>query len=399
MNKLKLDRSASQLLSQFIFRIQELSKNTQSEINVALFSSPVFLTGQVFNKFRRYLFSDYNFVRGYMIDSSEFADIESWGLTFTILRNQKSTNQSSFEYDILINKDFEPKLLCKKNLYNLDNSLPINKWLKSTMRGKRTSDAVQLSSGLSVKQKGYGKLTSDALGYIVCSQNTPRANAQGQIILSSAFSSKNGISIFKNNYLKTTSHFLSRRVIKGDWVNWYDEYMAPNESHPLWEQFQYDSIVYSLFESKSNQSSLRQINYKDKLWDIKNEFFWMSKDEMMSLAESKYFDDIYRDGKMSDERYVYKLLYKEGIYEKLSPDAKEVLDMASALVVKSFDMRIALHDEKPELHLNTWDAGWYQIKLVLKQFYQDDLREFVKKYKEFEDRMRPLVYELGFLRK
>jgi len=27
------------------------------------------------------------------------------------------------------------------------------------------------------------------------------------------------------------------------------------------------------------------------------------------------------------------------------------------------------------------------------------LREFVKKYKEFEDRMRPLVYELGFLRK
>lgn len=60
--------------------------------------------------------------------------------------------------------------------------------------------------------------------------------------------------------------------------------------------------------------------------------------------------------------YVYKLLYKEGIYEKLSPDAKEVLDMASALVVKSFDMRIALHNEKPELHLNTWDAGWYQIK-------------------------------------
>jgi hypothetical protein len=50
-------------------------------------------------------------------------------------------------------------------------------------------------------------------------------------------------------------------------------------------------------------------------------------------------------------------------------------------------------------HLNTWDAGWYQIKLILKQFYQDDLREFTKKYKEFEDRMRPLVYELGFLRK
>jgi hypothetical protein len=83
----------------------------------------------------------------------------------------------------------------------------------------------------------------------------------------------------------------------------------------------------------------------------------------------------------------------------MKKDAKSILDMASALVVKSFDMRMALHNEKPELHLNTWDAGWYQIKLILKQFYQDDLREFTKKYKEFEDRMRPLVYELGFLRK
>ncbi len=183
------------------------------------------------------------------------------------------------------------------------------------------------------------------------------------------------------------------------WVNWYDEYMAPNESHPLWNQFQYDSIIYSLFESKSNQSSLRQIDYKGKKWDIKNEFFWMSKSEMMDLAENKFFDDVYRDARSSDERYVYTLLHKEGIYEKLSPDAKEVLDLATELVKKSFDMRKALHEEHPEYHLNTWDAGWYQIKLILKQFYSEDLKNFTKKYKEFEDRMRPLVYELGFLRK
>ena len=218
-------------------------------------------------------------------------------------------------------------------------------------------------------------------------------------MFSTGYSVGHGLSVIRENLFKVSSLFTARKTIKPDWVNQKDVYSSPSESHPLWEQYQYDSLVYSLFNTSSNQSSLRQINYKDKLWDIKNEFFWMSKDDMMSLAESKYFDDIYRDGKMSDERYVYKLLYKEGIYEKLSPDAKEVLDMASALVVKSFDMRIALHNEKPELHLNTWDAGWYQIKLVLKQFYQDDLREFTKKYKEFEDRMRPLVYELGFLRK
>ena len=48
--------------------------------------------------------------------------------------------------------------------------------------------------------------------------------------------------------------------------------------------------------------------------------------------------------------------------------------------------------------LDAWDAGWYQIKLVLKAFYTDELREFNTMYKQFEDRMRPLVYELGFYR-
>jgi hypothetical protein len=195
------------------------------------------------------------------------------------------------------------------------------------------------------------------------------------------------------------SLFTTRKLIKPNWINQKDEYMAPNESHSLWEQFQYDSLVYSLFNTSSNQSSLRQIDYKGKKWNIKNEFFWMSKEQMMDLSEKKYFDDLYRDGRSSDERYVYKLLFKDGIYEKLSPDAKEVLDMATELVKTTFDMRKVLNDEHPEYHLNTWDAGWYQIKLILKQFYPEKLKDFSKKYKEFEDRMRPLVYELGFLRK
>jgi hypothetical protein len=292
--------------------------------------------------------------------------------------------------------------LCDKELYNLDFSSQASDWVRSNTKNLPSFDVPQMTNPLNIKPNGKGRLVSQSLGFLYNDSNNIMKNPQSVSLLSSAFSAGQGLSITKDNFYKVITLFTSRKTFIGKywtWINQKDEYMAPNESHPLWEQFQYDSLVYSLFHIHSFQSSLRQINYKDKLWDIKNEFFWMSRDEMMSLAESKYFDDIYRDGKMSDERYVYKLLFKEGIYEKLSPDTKEVLDMASALVVKSFDMRIALHDEKPELHLNTWDAGWYQIKLVLKQFYQDDLREFTKKYKEFEDRMRPLVYELGFLRK
>lgn len=51
----------------------------------------------------------------------------------------------------------------------------------------------------------------------------------------------------------------------------------------------------------------------------------------------------------------------------------------------------------PEYHINTWDAGWYQIKVLAKEYIPDTLKQFDKLYKQLEDRMRSLVYELGFL--
>jgi hypothetical protein len=390
MNKDKLDRSASQLYSQFIYRLCKMKIH-----NICLFSNPLFLTGQVFKIFRKKVLSDYGFQKGFMINASEFADVQSWGLTFSILSNK---NKNKFKFDILKNEMGSVIKIKDKVLYNTDNGKPLNRWLKDTMKGKKTFDKPQLSSALNVKPNGYGKLTEDAFGYLVCSQNNPRANAQGQLILSSCFSSKNGISIFKSNFEKTQIHFAVRRLISGDWVNWYDEYLTPNEGHEQLQQFTYDSMVYSLFESKSNQSSLRQVTYKDQLWDIKNEFFWMSKEEMTELANNNNYNELYNDARADNNRYVHTLLFGEqNIYEQLSPDAKLVLDKATELVRTSMTMRSHFADDHN--HLNSWDAGYAQLKLVWKEYFPEEFKEFRQLYKNLEDRMRPLVYELGFLLK
>ncbi len=88
---------------------------------------------------------------------------------------------------------------------------------------------------------------------------------------------------------------------------------------------------------------------------------------------------------------------EERIYDKLSPDAKLVLDKATELVEKSMELRQVMANE--ENHLNSWDAGYAQLKLVWKEYFQEDFKEFRQLYKNLEDRMRPLVYELGFLKK
>ena len=54
-------------------------------------------------------------------------------------------------------------------------------------------------------------------------------------------------------------------------------------------------LVYSLFESKSNQSSLRQVEYKDKLWDIKNEFCWYDINMVKMLSKENNLDFTYNN--------------------------------------------------------------------------------------------------------
>jgi hypothetical protein len=56
-------------------------------------------------------------------------------------------------------------------------------------------------------------------------------------------------------------------------------------------------------------------------------------------------------------------------------------------------------DEHPEWHIQTWDTGYYQLKLLLKQYIPGELKAFRELYKVLENRLREGVYTLGFLRR
>jgi len=399
MKSEKWGASSQQLYAQFLYRLTKYQN-----VKICLFSPPLFMSGSSYKEFRKKYFDFYGFDRGFLMNAGEFDGTSNWGLSFTIW-SDVTDNRSDFELIVGSSNELgDVEFFTNKVIYNLDDKVEASKWVRKETHNIKTFNTPNLTSAIKVKNSGTirGRLTLNAVGYFLSQGNNISENNQGVSMLSSPSSKGNGFSTTKNNFTITTCLFTSRRLISGKqatWINWCDEYMAPNESHPLYEQFSLDSIVYSLFESKSNQSSLRQIDYKDKKWDIKNEFFWMSKSDMLKLASEHSYDELYRDARTTDERHVYNLLHNEGVYSRLSPDAREVLDMATELVKKSFPMRKVLNEQHPEYHLNTWDAGWYQIKLILKKFYPADLIEFGRKYKAFEDRMRPLVYEVGFLRK
>ena len=286
-----------------------------------------------------------------------------------------------------------------KTIYNIDNGITASEWVRKEVKGKKANrDLPKLSSALEVKQKGYSKLCEGAFGYFFNAGNNCYYNGTNVALFTSAFSNKSGLSIIPENLKKVVTMFSARKLITMTWLNQKDEYSAPDELHKEFEQFAYDSFVYSLFNSSSQQSSLRQVDYKGQLWDIKNEFFWMSAERMKTLADNMGYDELYNDARTSPDRHVYKLLFgPENIYEKLSPDAKAVLDKATELVELSMEMRQVMAND--ENHLNSWDAGYAQLKLVWKEYFPEQFKEFRQLYKNMEDRMRPLVYELGFLMK
>ena len=390
MNQEKMGIASSQLYLQFLYRIQK------NALNICMFSTPGFLSQGSNTIFRNRFLSQYSLSKGFIMNSSEFADIKSWGLTFSILVKNKIDNKFSFSYDILERENnFQIFKKGEKIIYNTDNKETLSSWMESNSpKNDITFPVLKSAFGVSKKDK---KGCSLSIGYI--NNDSNNVQQQNVIHLLTGVCKANGNKpITVENFYKIVSGFTARKIIKRNWISDKDEFIKPNTESDIFTQFKYDSVIYSLFHIHSFQTSLRQITYKEKLWDIKNEFFWMSKDEMLNLANENSYSDLYNDARTDSDRHVYKLLFgEERIYDKLSPDAKLVLDKATELVRKSMQMREVFAND--ENHLKSWDAGYAQLKLLWKQYYADDFKEFRELYKNLEDRMRPLVYELGFLMK
>lgn len=383
-------KASSQLYCQFIYRLSNMGVD-----NICMFTPPLYLTGQSMKKFRNNLFLNYEFKGGFIMDSANFADVKSWGLTFSMI--SKGNKNNIFTFDILKeDKTFSIENLGQKTLYNTDDKKALNDWYKE--KPLRKVDFPGTTNGINIVNKHKSALSEDSFGWFYADSNTVEKNPTNVSLFSLGFSHGQGCNITKGNFDKIITSFSSRKTIKSDWVNQKDEYLIPDEEHEGFNEFKRDSLIFSLFHIHSFQTSLRQVLYKDQLWDIKNQFFWMSKEEMTNLANNGGYPELYNDARTDSDRYVSDLLFGEQrIYDQLSDEAKDVLDSASNLVRLSFGMRRNFADDTN--HLNSWDAGYAQLKLLWKEYYPEQFKEFRSKYKVLEDKMRPMVYELGFLLK
>lgn len=392
----KFGQAGSQLYIQFLYRIILLKKiYNLTNVKICIFHPTILFSGSSYMEFRKLFFKGFKLDRTFMFNAGEFSSVSSnWAISFSIFSTGPQENATRFTSDIKETKKEIIDSIGNKIIYNNDDDKLLNvKWISNEIIGRKKIDVPFVSNPINIRNIGEGKMCEGAFGFFL-GGNSCRYNNNLVSIFTSAFTS-GGISIIKENYMKIFANFTARKTIKTNWINDKDEYCIPNTAHDEYEQWNNDCVVYSLFNSSSNQSSLRNITFKKKIWNIENEFFWMSNEEIRNLANNTGTDIVYRDTIVFNKD---RLIFKKLNTLNLSQDAQLILQMASELVIKSFPYRNELNQLYPEWNLNSWDAGWYQIRLILKTFLKEELEKFNELYSVFGDRMKEGVYKFNFLK-
>ena len=392
------------LYNQFIYRITLIQQLFMGQVKLALFSPVEFLTASGSKSWRDYLRDRLEFKGGFIIPANSFASVsDNWAIAFSLF--SEGSLAPTFVYDVLTVESASVQSLGIKTFYNLDDKTSAASWIRDTKTKSKSKDGVWLTSALNVSEKAGCAILDGAIGSNMNNCNRVYENNRMVALFSGISSNSASFCVTTENLLRVCANFTARRLITGQyctWINCRDEYMIPDVTHSAYKRFEADSIIFSLFNTQSFQSSLRWIDYNGSRWNIKNEFFWLPASFMLNLARTGTINKAVEDDVIlygTEERYVCKQLALPEIQANLSDTAKAVLAKATELVVKTFPFRKDFGFNHPEYKIFTWDAGWYQIKGILKEYLPDDLKEFNELYKTFSDELRPLVYDLGFLYK
>lgn len=377
----------SEFIKQFLWRIVDIKRKFNlTNLYIACYTKPTWLIKPKSENFRKLFLNNFEYQKGIMFNAGEFANVSAaWGITFNIWKSGISKDKNNFIHQLVENNNQEIKIIGDKALYNFDGQqiITTSDFVTKNL-GKKHKENVIICKNINTMEfiKKESNICDDYIATIHVHANDISNN--NWTCIRQVCTDGNTKPLTKNNIFESSIVLFIRTNVECNWINDKDMYNM-NVEIPI--SFRNDAFVYSIFGNYC--CSIKLDNDR-----LKNEFFWMSKSEIEDLANTYKNDDCYADVHTASERFVYQKLQEI----ELSPEAQAVLDKASEIVRKTFKYRKLFNDIMPEAQINNWDCGFYQIKLLCKEFAPDLLKEFKDVYKQLVDKMRPMVYELGFLK-
>ncbi|MBC7553748.1 MAG: hypothetical protein H7257_07195 [Taibaiella sp.] len=370
-----------ELFTQFVVRIaKEIPTAT-----IAMFSKLKYVNAPNFEVFRANWNAQY--LGGFIVHSKAFDGLTGeFPIGFLVWKTNQKFKQKrpiiEIATDVL---DRNCKPIGSKSFFNLPNNTFLNSWVKRPKTNKR--EVIPLKNAVSpatriIDVRGC-YWADNAIGSLYLSSNDIQSTRTTALV-SSGFNSAGAFFVTPDNIWKVGIILSVRKLIKPTWLNDRDQFLQPTES--LTEKFKADCLVWMLFNGSNLTASANDLEWNGKKWSIVNHFIPYTEEEVGAPGR---FESDFMVQYMSDKKF--------------SREAKIVLAEGKKLW-QAYFAHIDFHTVREEFKLNRPDVGWYQIRKALQarnasgDFQPVSFEPFETAYKELTEKLRPMVYELGFLR-
>ena len=291
MKKAKLNRASSELYTQFIYRVQLLTNFFEYSHNEDLrffFFNKGFLTSPEFGEFVSGLTSQFSFQNGFMLNAGEFVGTsEAWGIIFSHWSLKGEKEQKTFPFKVLASRSGkEVSELTEWTARKVEKEETLTFWMKELGQNPIDKNKPGTKGGFEAPdtRTDRSRMGINALGIIMQSGNTVAKSNKFMGLFTMGVAQGNNYDVTRENFERTAITFSIRRAVfislsrhKQGWIRDKDIFKRPPETI-LTDEFIADCVVYSLFDSQSNQTSLRNYEYNGNTYRVENEFFPFSID-------------------------------------------------------------------------------------------------------------------------
>ena len=390
--------------------------NYMSDFHLCLFTG-VMITNVSFQPFVQHMNEKLTMNSGFLLNAGEFKGTSSaWGIIFYHWGPKSELGEQPIDVPIYIKEStVESGNTCINTLgtwiahLHQPGTILIDK-IYRTENNTLRNNIPRSPNGFTAPSldRPRSSLSSKWIGYLQATASNVQKTGKEVLLLSMANYKGDGSSITKNNLPLACVVFSVRKACYEQiskerllWVRDKDVFPAPTKEFQAsdeWVPFMDDCLVYSLFASGSNQTSLRDYEYgvevdgvTPKKWRINNEFYWESKEFIRELAIENKMPTIEKDLATDSERYVYSYLKPKRDEGELSDEAEALLSKATEILTASFKYRGAFYEEAPLYNTLSWDIGWLQVQRMC---FGRDALSFAKA----DDELQALYAEFKALR-
>lgn len=376
-----------ELFVQFLYRI---AKEIPGAI-LAMFSKMKYVNAPNFEPFREFWNAEY--LGGFVVHSKAFDGLKGdfpigfliWKMDLAAKDVEGAKFPDSVSCEVL---DRNGNAIGEKTFYSTPESRLLNNWPTRPKPNKEPS--VPLKNAVSpatttVDVRGT-KWSDGAIGSMFSNGNDVYHTGNGTAIFSSGYCTAGAFFVNAENLEKVAIMVAVRRLVKHTWLNDRDQFLIPEGE--LSGEFKLDCLVWTLFNGSNLTASANGLEWNGKTWSIVNHFIPFTEEEVD--APDRFESD-------------FMVRYLAG--KELSPEASAVR-AAGLEIWREYFKRLPSFDYsiRERFKLNRADVGWYQIRQSLKAYGESsegrptDFTAFESAYAALSAKLRPQVFEYGFLK-